>query len=124
MTQSPGRWEPAPAGGLDIPDPRGQLVKEAEEELGIKGENLASIRAVALIEDVDTLVHDAVFTVETHLSAADVEAAHAAASTKEYEKLAIVPVQKLPAFVREHSEQLLPALVPMLEAAGLLAING
>jgi len=116
-----GLWEPAPAGSLDRPEPEIQLMLELEEELGIRPPEVTECRAIALVEDTATRVHDILFTVETPLSADAVAAAHAGRATKEYSEVAIVPIDELHAFMVDHETELLPALATMLRAAGMPA---
>jgi 8-oxo-dGTP pyrophosphatase MutT (NUDIX family) len=120
LTEHAGRWEPAPAGSLDRPDPHAQLRDELEEELGIAAHQLTVCRPVGLVEALGSRVVDIVFDLRTPLTADEVRAAHAARATPEYADIAVVPERELGAYVTEHRAELLPALPHMLCTAGLL----
>jgi hypothetical protein len=114
-----GLWEPAPAGSLDRLEPEIQLMLELEEELGIRPQEVTECRAIGLLENTETLVHDILFTVHTTLSAEAITAAHAERATKEYAAVTIVPIDGLHTFMVDHETELLPTLAAMLRAAGL-----
>ncbi|MCA1673633.1 MAG: hypothetical protein LC799_16015, partial [Actinobacteria bacterium] len=120
VAQDPGRWEAAPAGSLDRPDPYAQLQDELYEEVGITADQLEACRAVGLIRDLETSVYDIVFDLRTSLTAVEVSAAHATAASDEYVDLAIVPADGLLAYIAEHRTEVAPALVPALRTAGFL----
>ncbi|MEO1609574.1 MAG: hypothetical protein AAFR90_09550 [Pseudomonadota bacterium] len=120
VSEDIGLWEPAPAGSLSRPDPKEQVSEELREELGIPEAEIKSARVCGLIEDVDSGVFDIVFRLETDATGREVCAAHAEWGSDEYAKLAIVKISELPEFLDVNSNDLLPALRPMLHAASIL----
>lgn len=120
VTQDAGRWESAPAGVLDQPDAYAQVRDELREEVGITADRLTSCRAIVLVEGVATGVQTIIFDLRTSLTASDVHAAHASATAHEYAELAVVPRDHLSDYVAEHQADIQPALIPILQAAGLL----
>lgn len=115
-----GLWEPAPAGGLNRPDPAAQVLEELREELGVKSSGVAPPEACGLVEDMESGVHDIVFRLHTTASAEDIRATHKTLGTNEYAELAIVRQPDVAAFLETNHGRLLPALSPMLRLVGLL----
>jgi hypothetical protein len=115
-----GLWEAAPAGGLAKPDPRGQVLEELHEELGVAAADITSADACGLVEDLPSGVLDIVFRLRTPLTGAAVQAAYRSLATDEYAQVTIIDLAALPAFLDRNRQNLLPALVPMLRLAGLL----
>lgn len=116
----PNRWEAAPAGSLDSPDPATLLVNEIGEELGIPPARLGPPGALGLVEDTGSGVMDLVFRVACDLAGAEVEAAWRASGCREYRELAVVAPTHLPAFLQANRYRLVSVLRPMLKAAGLI----
>ena len=114
-----GLWEPAPSGSLPRPDPRGQILAELREELGLGEDAVEESRVCGLVEDFRAGVADLVFLLRSPRSGAEVEGAYRANRTWEYDELAVVPLAELPAFLEGHRAGLLPVTRPMLELAGL-----
>jgi hypothetical protein len=121
VVTDPGRWEPAPAGGLSQPDPERQLLEELAEELGVPADRVARPRALALIEDPASGVFDILFRLTADLSAEALRTAHRQAGSDEYAEIAVIAPGQLPAFLAAHAGELLPLLRPALARAGLLA---
>jgi len=114
-----GLWESAPAGGLSRPDPKGQIMEELEEELGLGANDVAPPEVCGLIENVETGVFDIVFKMFTHLTDDDVKRKYRTHGSNEYSELAVIQPERISAFLDERQNQLLPALRPMLGLAGL-----
>jgi 8-oxo-dGTP pyrophosphatase MutT (NUDIX family) len=120
----PGRWEPAPAGALDELDWGAVVRRELREELGLEPEAVSPPSAVALVEDHESGVCDILCRLRTDLAAADIRAAWRRIGTDEYDELAVVAPGALPGFLAGNAASLLPALAPMLAAAGLMRESG
>lgn len=120
VTDDVGLWEPAPAGGLSIPDPRVQVLEELEEELGMAKSEVDLIKVCGLVEDVDSRVFDIIFRLETAATAEEVRAAFTSNGSDEFSDLAIVEFMKIPAFLDAHRNDLLPALWTMLRLASVV----
>ena len=83
VTDDVGLWEPAPAGGLSIPDPTVQVLEELEEELGISKSEVESVKVCGLVEDVESRVFDIVFRLETATTSQEVRAAYTSRGSDE-----------------------------------------
>ncbi len=115
-----GLWEPAPAGGLDRPDPEAQLLEELAEELGIAPARVKPPLVRGLVEDTDSHVCDILYRIETDLGETELRAAQRAGGSDEYAELAVVAPGDLPGFLAARKDRLLPALRVMLKLGGLL----
>lgn len=120
VTDDVGLWEPAPAGGLSQNDPKAQVLEELEEELGVAAATVASVEACGLVEDVESGVFDIIFRLETPATEQDIRSAYAARGSDEYAELAVVKPSDAQLFLEINHDLLLPALLPMLRAAGIL----
>ena len=120
VTDDVGLWEPAPAGGLSMPDPKVQVLDELEEELGISKSEVESVQVCGLVEDVESRVFDIVFRLETSATSQEVRVAYTSRGSDEYADLAIVEFSKVPAFLHDHRNDLLPALQTMLRLASVM----
>lgn len=119
LAAAPGRWEPAPAGTLDQPDPEAVLVAELAEELGLAGADIGRPLPLALVHDVAQDVHDIIFTVACPLDAAAVRRAHAGAPHHdEYDELAILPDAAIAAFLRREAATIRAVMPAILRYAG------
>lgn len=119
LAAAPGRWEPAPAGTLDRPDPLAVLADELVEELGLPPETTAAPQPLAIVEDVAHGVIDIVFTVACRLDAAAVRRAQAgAAHADEYDALAILADSEIGGFLKREAGTIRPVLPAMLRTAG------
>jgi 8-oxo-dGTP pyrophosphatase MutT (NUDIX family) len=91
-TQDPGRWELAPAGGVDASartdservDPEVSLYSELHEELGVGPADVARSRLAGVVVDPVSHVHELVYDVTVTLSAAEVDARARAARDSEH----------------------------------------
>lgn len=117
LANAPGAWEPAPSGGLSHPDPRRQLLEELSEELGLAASQVSPPQAFGLIWEDDGGVHDILFRLTTEATAKDLLTAHQSAGSDEYSELAIVPPQRLGAFLAAHHDTLLPIARRILVSA-------
>ena len=120
VTDDVGLWEPAPAGGLSMPDPKVQVLDELEEELGISKLEVESVQVCGLVEDVESRVFDIVFRLEIAATSQEVRVAYTSRGSDEYADLAIVEFSKVPAFLHDHRNDLLPALQTMLRLASVV----
>jgi len=116
-----GLWEPAPAGGLDRPDPAAVVLCELQEELGLAPDRIETIIACGLVEDLDSGIADIVFKLTTKASAAEILAAKFGNGCAEYDELAVVALDDIPDFLARHSNKTLPSLPFMIKAAGLVS---
>ena len=115
-----GMWEPAPAGGLSMPDPAAQILDELKEELGIDPFRVVSSEVCGIVEDRASGVCDIVYRMRIDASGDDIRNSHQEFGTDEYAEVAIVKSEHLSAFLDRDPSRLLPALKPMLTLAGLL----
>ena len=115
-----GLWEPAPAGGLDRPDPAGVLLGELREELGLSGADAGTPEPIGMIEDPGAGTLDILMRLPCPLDAAAVRQAHRAGGSDEYSELAIVPPAGIAAFLRHVAGRTLAVLPDMLRAAGFI----
>lgn len=112
-----GEWQLPPAGSVDrsAERPEGavdivsQILAELGEEVGLPPEAIHAIRPLCIVEHarggVGSHVLDLGIGLATHLSAAAIQAAHAASGNAEYAPpLTIVPVAELPGFVAAAGE--------------------
>jgi hypothetical protein len=114
-----GLWEPAPAGGLDRPDPAAQLMEELAEELGVAPARVKPPLVRGLIEDTESHVLDILYRIETDMAEDELRAAQRAAGSDEYAELAVVAPSDLLGFLAARKDRLLPALRAMLRLGGL-----
>lgn len=115
-----GLWEPAVAGGMSQENPISQVFEELEEELGLSAADIVSHNVCGLVEDVASGVFDIVFRLQTALSGKEIRTAFTLRGSDEYDDLAIVELPLLSAFIEDNKDDLIPALRPMLQLAGLL----
>lgn len=101
VTQGGGQWELAPSGGVEAPedgsppDPLGNLLREAWEELGLPPESLQAAKPLGLLEYLDSRVIDVVIPLHTALSAAEIQTRHRRDGTGEYSELRIAAAAAL-----------------------------
>lgn len=108
----PGEWQLPPAGSLDPSAARAegaldftaQILIELREEVGLHAEAVHAIRPLCIVEHAEhgfgSHVLDFGIGLETRLSAAHIQAAHARHGNGEYPTpLTVVPVAELPAFL-------------------------
>lgn len=119
VTSDAGLWEPAPAGGLSIPDPEAQIIEELGEETGLSRSDIRKMWICGFVETEESAVFDIVFRLETDRTGQEVTALHARGASDEYDALAIIALPDVPAFLQSHRNTLLPALKPMLHMAGV-----
>lgn len=104
VTQDPGTWELAPAGGVDrsARRPNGRvdlgvaLRGELGDELGLVDDDVVVVTPVALVIDPGERVHDVVLDVRLRIDAATVVGRFAERRTDEYDEVRLVPVVELP----------------------------
>ncbi|WP_156995522.1 NUDIX hydrolase, partial [Elstera litoralis] len=105
-----GLWEPAPAGGLSLPDPRGQLLDELREELGLDASSVTSTEVCGLVEDVATGVVDIIFVLMSSLPENEIRSAYEQFGSKEYSEISFIPLDNIQEFLKENKEILLTSL--------------
>jgi hypothetical protein len=115
-----GLWEPSPAGGLSLPDPKAQILEEFEEELGLPASQIVSAEPRGLVEDQESGVFDIVFRLLTPASFQEVQDSQSRRGTDEYSELTVITPLEIGAFLEENANQVLPALVSMLRVAAFL----
>ena len=118
VSQGPGRWEPAPAGGVDRPDPTAVVLDELREELGLTVGDVTTVEPLGILEELATGVHDIVFRLCTPRTATEIGRAHRTQGSAEYDEVTVVAVDELAGFLAGHG--LLASAAPMLALAGLL----
>ncbi len=122
-----GMWQLPPAGSVDAGavDPDGrvdlrrQLLGELREELGLAAEDVGEPRPLCIVEHSDSHVSDLGLAISTHLDAVAVLAAQRERGNGEYQALMVVPEARLPAFIAEAGETLVPPAREFLLRAGL-----
>lgn len=126
VTESAGKWELVPSGGVDgcLIEQGGsrllhrQLLIELEEEVGIRSAEIDRIAFIAAIRSSRSGVIDLGFHLFSHLSASDIVARHAQLAKKEYDRLEIVAVSRLAEFLEEASEQVDHVSLALLRQVG------
>lgn len=94
-----GEWEPAPAGGLDRPDPLAVLFEELNEELGLLPVDVGQPQPLCLCRQGDSVVHDLLFRLDTRLTEPELIARHREEAGDEYSRIRCIPLPDLPAFL-------------------------
>lgn len=124
----PGEWQLPPAGTVDHSaaraegrvDVRAMLLTELREEVGLRAEEVHSLRPLCLVEHHGSHVLDLGIALQTPLGAAALRARHAAGADDEYAALTVVPEAALGGFMaREAAAMNLQAAV-FLARAGYL----
>ncbi|HVJ32212.1 MAG TPA: UDP-2,4-diacetamido-2,4,6-trideoxy-beta-L-altropyranose hydrolase [Terriglobia bacterium] len=126
VTESAGKWELVPSGGVDggLIEQGGsrllhrQLRIELEEEVGIRSAEIDRIAFIAAIRSSRSGVIDLGFHLFSHLSASDIIARHAQLAKKEYDRLEIVAASRLAEFLEEASEQVDDVSLALLRQVG------
>jgi 8-oxo-dGTP pyrophosphatase MutT (NUDIX family) len=120
----PGIWQLPPAGNVDASavgadgciDLRRHALRELEEELGVRPDQIAAMQPICLIEHPGSHVLDLGFCIDLRLDAAALLAAHAAAhDAAEYDPLTVVPWDRLAARLTELGETLMPTAFLFLD---------
>jgi hypothetical protein len=122
-----GMWQLPPAGSVDagaagddgVVDVRRQLLGELQEELGLAADMVDAPRPLCIVEHPGSRVSDFGLALTTSLTAEAVLAAHRAGGNREYQELKVVPEARLPAFLAEAGEALVPPAREFLVRAGL-----
>ena len=125
----PGMWQLPPAGSVDggaaIPggaDLHRALMLELQEELGLGPEAVQGFHPLCLIEHPDSGVCDLGIALSTHLTHADLLAAHKARGNDEYDTLISAPSDQLLERVAIQGGELappVPRFLHALQVAGL-----
>lgn len=108
-----GFWECAPAGSAESEDLELNLLRELREELGISPNLTRNLRAVGLVLDSNERVADIAYSVHLELTADQIRNLHRHHGSDEYSQIAIVPPNRLAAFLDDHRGFVLPN-VPLL----------
>ncbi len=110
-----GLWQCPPAGsiesraGADRVDLAAQLAFELEEELGLAGTEIRSLRPLSAVEHPGSHVLDIGVSVETGVAAADIVARQRRArGCAEYDEIVVVPVDQVGRRIDEWAESLVP----------------
>lgn len=127
-TQSAGAWELCPSGGLDASqgasgafDYTLQILAELHEELGLDREAVSDIVPFCLIEDGESHVIDIGIALRTTMGAREIAAAHASLATDEYDEVAVIARDALPAFINAHAGGIVDVSLALLREYGVLA---
>ena len=126
-----GMWQLPPAGSVDAAavaadgtaDLRRQLLRELHEELGLASDAVGEPRPLCVVEHPGSHVSDLGMALVTKLSAKAVLAAHRTHGNGEYEQMRVVAEARLPAFLAEVGEVLVPPAREFLIRAGLANRN-
>ena len=113
-------WEPAPAGGLNRPDPVSVVLEELREELGLDPSIISTHKVCGLVEDSVSGVFDIVFRLQSAASAKDIRTAYETLGSNEYAELKFLKLEDISDFLDVNHDHLLPALRPMLQLAELM----
>jgi 8-oxo-dGTP pyrophosphatase MutT (NUDIX family) len=109
LAQQPGCWELIPAGGIDATtltndsrvQPHEQLLRELEEEVGLKQAEVIPPRLVCFSEDLDHHIFELVWELETTRDTKTVMAAQAALDHPEHAEIRCVPWRDLQQFLAD-----------------------
>jgi hypothetical protein len=120
VTSEINMWEPAPAGGLNRPDPEACILEELREELGMESTSTTTPEVCGLVEDQSSSTVDIVFRLQSHMTSEEILTTYRTLGTNEYSELAFVPLTEVVSFLDTNHDHLLHALRPMLKLVGLL----
>ena len=113
-------WEPAPACGLCLPNPKTQLLDELNTEIGLSSDSIYSIQSRGLVCDVDSGVFDIVYVLYTLLSSNEILKYKKKLATDEYSELSFVKIKKINEFIEKNDKNLIPAFKNMLHLSRLI----
>ena len=121
----PGMWQLPPAGSVDggaaVPggaDLRHALMLELREELGLGPDAVQGFRPLCLIEHPGSGVSDLGISFSTHLTHAQLLAAHEAGGNDEYDVLISAPVEQLLERAAVRGGEVVPPVPRFLHALG------
>ncbi|TDQ80967.1 UDP-2,4-diacetamido-2,4,6-trideoxy-beta-L-altropyranose hydrolase [Dongia mobilis] len=121
--QSPGLWELAPSGSVDLGtmDEQGninllnQLMQELKEEIGLSATDIAEVEPLAIACDTDSQVFDVCFILRTSRPWPQILASYAADGNSEYESLDILPLRDIVAFAQSQMGEITPLTISLLK---------
>jgi hypothetical protein len=122
-----GMWQLPPAGSVDAGavdvngavDLRRQLLSELREEVGLTADMVEEPQPLCIIEHPNSHVSDFGLGLIAMLNAEALLAAYQAGGNGEYEQIRVIAKAKLPAFLAELGEALVPPAREFLMRAGL-----
>lgn len=117
VTQNAGKWEPAPAGTLDCPDPFDTLSRELEEELGLAEKPELSL--CGLVEDGESNVWDIIIKATLSRPFDAIAQARRDRGSDEYSDLRAIPPQHLADILNAERADFITATPAMLALAGV-----
>ena len=106
--QDRGIWELVPSGGLEIQDKnedgvidfKNAILRELEEETGLKEDAITSIDVLCLLEDQESHLFDIGLAIKTTLSGDEIQSFCKRQTGGEYEEFKIIPVRDINSFVQ------------------------
>ena len=113
-----GLWQLPPAGSLDgatarpdgSVDFRSQLLVEAEEELGLSADVIGEALPICAVEHPGSHVLDIGLSADVTLSPAELLACHARSRDAEYQRIVLVPPDRLAAYVAGLGDRVVPSV--------------
>lgn len=112
--QDPGLWELVPSGFVD-PDarradgalaPQIQILRELQEEVGLRPDLICRATPFCLIDDPETRIVDIGVALETTATGQEIRAAHAGLGDDQYTDLMVIPRPSLADFLTCDSRQI------------------
>ena len=120
-TDHPAQWELVPSGGIEPAcveslraDPLRQILREAEEEIGLSGEDISALGVFCLIEDGASHVVDLGITLASPCSATALSERHRTRGSDEYAALTVVAEEDLTEYLATRGDGLVAASAEML----------
>lgn len=127
VSQSPGFWEPAPSGGIELTNNnsgadsiKAQALRELREELGVEPRHLDLLMPIAVHEDPGSHVADICVLARTNISAQTLLTIFNKLSGWEYETITMVPVAQLQQFAAQNHGRLVAPTLPFLRECNFL----
>lgn len=121
--QSPGLWELAPSGSVDLGTMDGagnidllsQLMQELREELGLSAADINEVEPLAIACDAGSQVFDVCFILRTNTPWTRILASFEAEGNTEYERLDILPLPEIVRFSQEQVSATTPLTISLLK---------
>ncbi|MBK8158272.1 MAG: UDP-2,4-diacetamido-2,4,6-trideoxy-beta-L-altropyranose hydrolase [Rhodospirillaceae bacterium] len=121
--QFPGMGELAPSGSVDVStldtnnsiNLQEQLMQELREEVGIDPSAVTDVQPLAIVSDIDSQVFDVCFTLRSDLSWAQIQQAFAQNASAEYERLEVLPLDSIQAFLVANQGTMTPLTLALLQ---------
>lgn len=112
--QDPGDWELVPSGFIDpgarradgTLAPQIQVLRELQEEIGLKPDMICQATPFCLIDDPETRIVDIGIALETTATGPEIHAAYDGLGDDQYTELNVIPRQSLADFLTRDSRQI------------------